>query len=72
MISISNLPLFKLDKGSVTLGIFAVIILVTGFPFGNPKTFEDIWVMAWTGVFWFALLGAVIKSMKMLADKKIN
>ncbi|MEE9118250.1 MAG: hypothetical protein V3U02_06625 [Calditrichia bacterium] len=54
------------------MGIFAVIILVTGFPFGNPKTFEDIWVMAWTGVFWFALLGAVIKSMKMLADKKIN
>ncbi len=70
--NIPNLPLLKLDIGSVTLGAIAIVILMTGWPFGNPMSLEDIWTWGWKGIFWITLLGTIVTSLKIISDKYIN
>lgn len=64
-----NLPLLKLDMGSVVLGIFAIILLLSGWPFSNPMTSEDLWQWIWKGILWITLLGALVSTAKIVSEK---
>jgi len=54
----------KNESIAIITGLIALVILVKGWPFGNPVEFAEIWIYLWRGIFTISLVGIGYKALK--------
>lgn len=54
----------KTETIAIIVSVIAFVILVKGWPFGNPVEIAEIWLWVWRGIFTLGIVGMSYKVLK--------